>query len=60
MKKFNVSYRNEFSAEIEAKDMNEAVRKFIIGKVNYTCNGNLHDDYIEVLDENGNEIYQNQ
>lgn len=56
MKKFTVSYRNEFEAEIEAVDINEAVQKFKNGEAKYSVIDDLHNDYIEVYDKDGHKI----
>ena len=58
MAKFRVSYRGEFEKTIEAETLEEAVSNFTNGSKNYQLVGELHDDFIEVFDKNGNEIYQ--
>jgi len=57
MKKFTVSYRDEFYAIIEAETVQEAIRKFEQGNAEYKLLGDLHNDYITVTDEDGKESY---
>ena len=49
MKKFTVIYRGEFTAEVEAEDVAEAVSKFETSKIK--CTGELHPCFFEIIDE---------
>jgi len=56
MKKFIVVYRQEFEAEIEAMDKQEAIEKFQKGKCKVIPRYNLWNEFFEVFDEDGMEI----
>jgi len=49
MKKFIVTYRGEFSAEVTAEDITEAVSKFETSKIK--CTGELHPCFFEIIDK---------
>jgi len=54
MPKYYVNYRNEFDALVEAKDEEEAKRKFSDGEATINVVGNgLWDEYFEVNKEEG-------
>ncbi len=49
--KYYVSYREEFGATVEAKDEEEAKKKFERNEAKIECICNLWPDYLEVEDE---------
>ena len=56
--KYSVVYRGEFTADITARNAEEAIGKFVSGKVSIEALGELRDDYFEVFDVKGHEVYQ--
>lgn len=56
MAKFCISYRAEFGAEVEAKDIDEAMKKFESGDCKINVIGGLHPEYFEVTDEEGQTL----
>lgn len=56
MSKYTIRYRDEFEAEIEATNLQEAVKKFLSGDVEYKLVGDLWTEYISIFDENGEEL----
>ncbi len=46
--KYSISYRSEFTAEIEADSEEQAINKFKRGDCTYELLGNLWGEYIEV------------
>ena len=45
---YSVSYRNEFSADIEADSEEEAIKKFKSGKEEIEVLGDLWEEFFEV------------
>jgi len=58
MSKFYVNYRGEFGAEIEARDLHEAKKKFEKGDCKISVIGDLWPEYFEVADENENIVQE--
>lgn len=51
MKTYFVTNRGEFGARIKAKSPEEAGKIFLAGKIKYELVGELHNDFIEIIDE---------
>lgn len=47
LKKYTVTYRNEFYADITAKSREEAIKQFKSGKADYKLYGDLWEDFVE-------------
>ncbi len=51
MPKYIITYRDEFSAEVKAKNRAEAIRKFETNNnVKIECSSSLWDEYFKVFD----------
>ena len=50
LKKYYLSYRGEFEAEIEAKNIGEAIEKFQKNYGEIRCCGELWQEYFEIYE----------
>jgi len=53
MPKFYVKYRDEFGAEVAAKNLREAIEKFKSGKCKIEVISDLWTEFFEVTDKDG-------
>ena len=62
MKTVSVMYRNEFKAEVDVSNVEknkiceEVLKKLRSTDVKFTIIFGLHEDYIEIFDENGKRL----
>jgi len=50
-RKYYITYRNEFEAEVEADSREEAIKKFQNNECEISCCGELWDEYFEVNED---------
>ena len=58
--RYTIRYREEFEAEVDAENRDEAIRKLCNNECKIRVVNELWDEYFAVIDENGKEANRDE